>query len=295
MSAALSHVVLPIGSDRIECIEAMDEAGEAVLKELSCLLRVKKLPGSCADDMPAVRVGNMAPDDAYGYVPWEKPYAFAGLIYCHQDYCSHYVRVKSKVLTDRLFLLQALWRALILALCRCVLDEEVFLMHGAVLLCPWNQKAVVLFGESGVGKSTCSRRFLSQGGDFLSDDMFILKFMPDGDCFVQPLPTFSGFDVYDISVKFSNPVQVAGAYQLYRGEDDKVEAAEPIQWRLWLSSSLNNFLEYPMKWLPLELHRKLFMRQIGGVVKILKAFGQKRIMGDLGGHVFDHLKNDILG
>ena len=165
-------------------------------------------------------------------------------------------------------------------------------MHGASLFCPWNQKAIIVFGESGVGKSTCSRRFLSQGGDFLSDDMFMLRFAPNGDCFTQPLPTMSGFDVYDISVKFSKPVQVIRAYQLYRGEDDRIAQADPVQWRLWLSSSLNNFLVYPIKWLPVELHRKLFMKQLGGVARIHKAFGQKMILGDLEGHIYDHIKDD---
>lgn len=292
MAEALSHIVLPIGPERSECIEAVDEFGEAVVKEIALLLRLEVFKGRCGQDVPAVRVGNAEPEAADGYVPWEKPYVFIGIIYCKEDCCAHYVRVKKKILEDRLLLQQAIRRAMLLAICRCVLQEDLFLMHGAALLCPWNQRAIILFGESGVGKSTCSRRFLSQGGDFLSDDMFMLRFTAEGECFVQPLPTMSGFDVYDISVNFSKSVQVVGAYQLYRGEDDRIEAADPIQWRLWLSSSLNNFLVYPIKWLPAEFHRQLFMKQLGGVAKIHKAFGQKMILGDLEGHIFEHVKND---
>lgn len=291
MSFALSHIILPIGFDRQEFVEAVDESGEAVLKEMASLLRLEIHPGVCGEAIPAIRIGNLPPDENLGYVPWQRPYAFSGQVLEHK--CGgRYIRVKTAVLTERNFLVQAIRRSLLLAICRCVLSENVFLMHGASLLCPWNHQAVILFGESGVGKSTCSRRFQSQGGDFISDDMFMLKFAADGKCYVQPLPTFSGFDVYDISVKFSKIVQVAGAYQLYRGEDDRIEPAEGIQWRLWLSSSLNNFLEYPREWLPLEIHRKLFMRQLGGISKIMQAFGQKRIMGDLEGHIFEHLKND---
>ncbi|MCQ2396876.1 MAG: hypothetical protein MJ106_04170 [Lentisphaeria bacterium] len=126
MSAAMSHIFLPIGFERSECIEAVDEFGEAVVKEVASLLKIEVLPGGSDEKIPAVRIGNAEPAAEDGYVPWEKPYVFFGVIYCRKDCCAHYIRVKKKVREDRGLLQQALRRAMLLAICRRVLAEDVF-------------------------------------------------------------------------------------------------------------------------------------------------------------------------
>ncbi len=99
------------------------------------------------------------------------------------------VREQSQVLTWR----HQLSFAVLLAILH---GAPVCLLHGVVLVHK-NGEATVLFGESGVGKSTTARRYAEAGGKVACDDQMLLRFSPDGSFFVQPLPTWSAAQAAD--------------------------------------------------------------------------------------------------
>jgi len=63
------------------------------------------------------------------------------------------------------------------------------LVHCSVL--ETERGAVVLFGESGMGKSTASARWRAQGGKCVSDDMALLDFSGGDRIYVRRMPTWS--------------------------------------------------------------------------------------------------------
>ena len=68
--------------------------------------------------------------------------------------------------------------------------EQFLLCHGTLLETP--EGGVLLFGESGVGKSTASARWRAQGGNCISDDMALMDFSdPAGRVYLRRMPTWS--------------------------------------------------------------------------------------------------------
>jgi len=63
------------------------------------------------------------------------------------------------------------------------------LVHCAVL--EPERGAVLLFGESGMGKSTAFKRWRKNGGEGISDDMALLDFSRKDRVFVRRMPTWS--------------------------------------------------------------------------------------------------------
>ncbi|MBR2427935.1 MAG: hypothetical protein IKB16_14470 [Lentisphaeria bacterium] len=67
--------------------------------------------------------------------------------------------------------------------------KDFALFHGTLLDEPDNQ-SILLFGESGVGKSTTRNRWLQEGGSSVADDA-ILLYHENGKFYARPLPTWS--------------------------------------------------------------------------------------------------------
>ena len=68
--------------------------------------------------------------------------------------------------------------------------ENAVLAHCAAL--ETDRGVILLFGESGMGKSTASARWRANGGKCVSDDMALLDFSgADGEIFVRRMPTWS--------------------------------------------------------------------------------------------------------
>lgn len=67
--------------------------------------------------------------------------------------------------------------------------ENAVLVHCTALETDWG--AVVLFGESGMGKSTASARWRAHGGKCISDDMVLLDFTGSDTIYVRRMPTWS--------------------------------------------------------------------------------------------------------
>ena len=66
---------------------------------------------------------------------------------------------------------------------------EAVLVHCAAL--ETERGVVLLFGESGMGKSTASARWRAQGGKCISDDMALLDFSGGDQIYVRRMPTWS--------------------------------------------------------------------------------------------------------
>ena len=67
--------------------------------------------------------------------------------------------------------------------------RNAILVHCSVL--ETERGAVLLFGESGMGKSTASARWRAQGGKCISDDMALLDFSGGDEIYVRRMPTWS--------------------------------------------------------------------------------------------------------
>ena len=63
------------------------------------------------------------------------------------------------------------------------------LVHGAALM--KGDSALLLCGESGIGKSTTAKRWEKLGRKFAADDMFLLEYGREGGFFAHALPTWS--------------------------------------------------------------------------------------------------------
>ena len=67
--------------------------------------------------------------------------------------------------------------------------QDFALFHGTLLDEP-DGRSILLFGESGVGKSTTRNRWLDEGGRSVADDA-ILLYHENGKFYARPLPTWS--------------------------------------------------------------------------------------------------------
>lgn len=123
--------------------------------------------------------------------------------------------------------ISAFWRlCLTYAVLAAILrDKPVSMLHCTMLETPAG--GVILCGESGIGKSTTSRRFRAIGGRCTADDMILLEQRNDG-FYAYPLPTWSACaeKIEGKCYPFA-PVKVKDILFLTRGGDN--EEILPIQ------------------------------------------------------------------
>lgn len=107
--------------------------------------------------------------------------------------------------------------------------KPVALLHGVMLTHPaYPKEAVLLFGVSGMGKSTTAGRWRDSGGNAPADDSLLLFQDENGEFFARPLPTWSR---YPESVVFRNCCHVKKILRLQRGDNNSiVPAADPVAW-----------------------------------------------------------------
>ena len=111
--------------------------------------------------------------------------------------------------------------------------ERILLCHCTLLETP--QGGVLLFGESGVGKSTASARWRAQGGQCISDDMALMDFSDrGGNVFLRRMPTWSA--VREGKNEWNYPcgeeIPLAGVLALGRSENghDEIVELKPAQY-----------------------------------------------------------------
>lgn len=113
------------------------------------------------------------------------------------------------------------WHGVVLAAASAALlrGENVLLLHGAML--ERDGEALLLCGESGVGKSTTSCRWQACGNRAFADDMILLEFI-DGEVLAHRLPTWSACRAGGTAGKsypFAPPLRVKNLLALGRSDD----------------------------------------------------------------------------
>ena len=125
------------------------------------------------------------------------------------------------------------------------------LMHGALLEESGNS-CTLLFGESGIGKSTSVRRYRAGGGSACADDMFFL-YTKEGKFFARRMPTWSAVvagkneKCYDFNTEFA----VRRVLLLLR--DDQVEHIGEVsveQYKLSLLKSASETSNWLLPFMP---------------------------------------------
>lgn len=282
-----SFLTLKVASDAPECILASGEGNSRLLKRLAGFLRLPLEMGA-PDGTPAVVISEDAPSEGQ-WEPWTGIANFnEGIFWQPDEFRFHFHVPPAK----RYPLLPIIRRAFNLAIFRRILFGNSLFIHGTLLHFPDTNEAAVLFGASGMGKSTASERFLSQGGSYLSDDKLILSFTPEG-IVAQPTPTWSRFGNREMDIDFSRQVPVKAMMLLLRGEDDEIHPADPAQWQLSLVSSFGNVLEYPCDWLPKAIRRRMMEKSMSRIPDLVSQFGIYNMLGALDGHIFNNLRNFI--
>ncbi len=123
------------------------------------------------------------------------------------------------------------WRRLLaVAGTKAALDgRNIALLHGVLLGEPLD--GTLLFGQSGVGKSTSMRRYQAAGGKGLADDQVLIG--RSGDLVVtRPLPTWKGFQ-YAPGL-YSEPLRPAIRLLCLSRAIETEEAVKPIGRNLYL-------------------------------------------------------------
>ena len=158
--------------------------------------------------------------------------------------------------------------------------------------------AVLLFGESGMGKSTASARWRAYGGKCLSDDMALLDFSaPDGAVYVLRMPTWSacreGKNEWDYPAGEELPL--AGVLALGRSESgrDEIVPLSPAQFFAQCYRSMFYWNLFHAKVLPEEKQRILTDRIRTQAETITKRFAPRALLtvleGDLKKLIEDNL------
>ena len=280
-----AHIILPFADSTNETICAIGHGNCALLKELANYLRLPLQSGECPNS--TVIISEDAPSADDGWSEWPGVVRFNGAIHWKPDEFRFHFHLP---VAKRYALIPIIRRAFNLACLRRTLFGKTIVVHGTLLTFPETNDAAVLFGHSGIGKSTASERFTRQGGSYLSDDKMLITILDDNRIIAQPTPTWSRFGVRDLDVEFSHVVPAKSMLWLSRGEDDTIHPADPVQWRLTLVKSFSNVLEYPCNWLPNELIGKLMDKNMSYMQLLVSHFGTYKLLGDLKGNIYDNLK-----
>jgi len=274
---------LRLGNGECPCIAASGALPAEVLRELSGLLRLPLV--ASADGEPSVTLADGMP--AASYLPMR---AGSHLFRDTETGRFHFYLGCTALSGEarRLVLLRLMHLALLCAVRRgCAL-----VLHGALLFHPERRRGIVLFGRSGVGKSTASERFTRQGGEVLSDDRLVLSFGADGAIWAQPIPTWSRYAEHP-AVDFGRAVPLGALAMLYRGCGDEVIEAAPSNWKVALMQSMANVLGFPRNWLSAELRQEFMAAALPHLEELRRRFGMLEVEGDLKGNLYDTLSGII--
>lgn len=281
---------MPFADGSQEIITAEGTLARRALKNVGRLL---KLPIQATDGaLPESHISLSENRPEGDWQNWEGTVPFPGQIFWNEETLDFHFLLTPAEDGKQLYICIAR-RAIYLAVCRRTLLGNSFMLHGTLLYFD-EEHASVIFGLSGMGKSTASRRFTAQGGAFLSDDKMVLT-LKNGQFFAQPTPTWSRVCEEDISVPFSTALPVRSLMMLLRGEDDRIFPGNEAQWHIELASDLSEYLYVPPNWMPRTLIRRVAAKTIGNMSELKKHFGVYEVRGDLNGHLYSHLHNFVFG
>ena len=174
--------------------------------------------------------------------------------------------------------------------------ENAVLAHCAAL--ETGQGAVLLFGESGMGKSTASARWRANGGKCLADDMALLDFSgADGTIHVRRMPTWSACreGTNEWNYPADEELPLIGVLGLGRGKTgrDEIVQLTPAQFFAQCYRSLFYWNLFYAKELPEAKKRILTDRIRAQAETITKRFAPRALLtvleGDLKKLIEDNL------
>lgn len=124
-----------------------------------------------------------------------------------------------------------LWQLSVLGGCIASMlrGNPVMLMHCAML--ERDGEGLLLCGESGMGKSTSSRRWREAGGTAIADDKILVEFTGDKGILLHRLPTWSACRESGIAGKsypFNPPLKLKNIVILSRSKAGEREHVSPI-------------------------------------------------------------------
>lgn len=161
---------------------------------------------------------------------------------------------------------------------------DIFPIHCASII--KDNRATILVGHSGVGKSTCYRS-LKGGWYGGSDDLSFVLF--DGDTYhLFPFPTWSNFgdcakdsqQTWDLSKRFI----LDSIFQLAHG-DDTVETVNPIDAVMELLNQITIFFKiFDIPVVNPSLYKKRNLQMYHHAERLSKAFPLKKMKHRLDGH-----------
>lgn len=175
--------------------------------------------------------------------------------------------------------------------------KRVCPLHGSAFAMADRDEAVVLFGQSGIGKSTAMRRAVSQGGRKISDDMLLLSISDDNRLFVQALPTWSGLWSSTLTPEAKAQTQysyeVKGVFALHRGDKDELVLADQIWWHQFLVQALHNHLMITQLSVSSQQKQELFAQMFEFASFVSHKFPPYEILSDLNGNLYQQVEKFI--
>ena len=176
--------------------------------------------------------------------------------------------------------------------------ENAVLAHCAAL--ETKRGVILLFGESGMGKSTASARWRANGGKCLADDMALLDFSgADGEIYVRRMPTWSACreEKNEWDYPAGEELPLTGVLGLGRSETgrDEIAPLSPAQFFAQCYRSMFYWNLFYAKELPEEKQRILTDRIRTQAETITKRFAPRALLtvleGDLKKLIEDSLCN----
>ena len=174
--------------------------------------------------------------------------------------------------------------------------ENAVLVHCAVL--ETSSGAVIIFGESGMGKSTASARWRAHGGRCVSDDMALLDFSaPDGLVRVRRMPTWSACreNRNEWNYPVADELPLAGLLALGRSESgrDEIVPLSPAQFFAQCYRSIFYWNLFYAKSLPEQKKAALVDRIRAHTASITKRFAPRALLTVLEGDLVTFIKDNL--
>ena len=166
------------------------------------------------------------------------------------------------------------------------------LVHCAVL--ETSHGAVLLFGESGMGKSTAFKRWRRNGGKGVSDDMALLDFSRKDGVFVRRMPTWSACREgrNEWNYPSGEEIPLAGVLALGRSESghDEIVPIREAQFFAQCYRSMFYWFIFAAEAIPETMKERVAGRVRTMTEKLTRMFPPRALLTALDGNLKDFLK-----